>query len=60
MINKDILKHSIDIGLKKTDIAKIFNIGRNPVASCIKFHGFTNVIREPPDNNEIIQMMREV
>ena len=59
MINKDILKHSIDIGLKKTDIAKIFNVGRILVARCVKFHGLTYVLRAPEDD-EITQMLRDV
>ena len=53
MINKDILEYLTSIGLKSTDIAKTFNIGRMLVAQCVKFHGLTNVLREPEDDNEI-------
>ena len=53
------LKHSIAIELKNADISKIFNLGRILVA-CIKFHGFTNVLMDPEDDNEITQVLCEV
>ena len=60
MINKDALKHLIAIRLKNADIAKIFNAGRILVAQCVKFHGLTDFIREPKDDNETTQILREV
>ena len=47
MVNKDTLKHWIAIGSKNTEIAKIFNVGRNTLACCIKFHVFTDVLSKP-------------
>ena len=60
MIRKDMLKHSVDIGSKNIEISKIFNVSRNLVASFNKFHGLTDVVREPEDDNKIIQMLYEV
>ena len=54
MINKCMLKYLISIGSKNIDIVKIFNVGRNTVARCIKFRGFANVLRKPEDNNEVV------
>ena len=32
---------------------------RNLVSPCIKFHLLTDVLRDPEDNNDIMQMLRE-
>ena len=60
MINKDTLKHLTSIGIKNTDIAKKFNVGRILVAQCVNFHGLTNAISKTEYDNEITQMLREV
>ena len=38
LIDKDMLRYLTSIGSKNTDIDKIFNVGRNLVARCVKFH----------------------
>ena len=60
LINKDLLSHLISIRSKNTDIAKTFNVARHLVACCVKFRGFTDVLREPEDDNEIMQVFCEV
>ena len=60
MINKDTLERLTSIGLKNVDITKIFSVRRILVALHIKFHGLTNVLREPEDDNEITQELCEV
>ena len=53
------LRHFISIRFKNTNISKIFNVGRNLIARCIKFHGLKDTNREPEDNDEITEMLRE-
>ena len=53
MIKKDTLKRSTAIGLKNTDVDKMFNVGRILVSRCVKVHGLTNFLREHEDDNEI-------
>ena len=60
MINKDMLQYLISIGIKITEISKALNVGRTLVAPWIKFHKSSNVLREPEDDDEITQMLREV
>ena len=48
------------IGFNKTDIAKIFNPDRNLVAHWIKNRELTDVLKEPEDDNAILQILREV
>ena len=60
MIKKDMLRRLISIGSKNIDIHKTFNAGRNLVPRCIKHHALADVLREPEDDNGILQMAREV
>ena len=49
--NRDTLRHLMSIEFKITNVAKIFNEGRNLVSCFIKFHGLTDVLRDPEDDN---------
>ena len=60
MINKDTLRHLVFIGSKNSDITKIFIAGRHLVARFIKHHRLTDILREPEDDNAILQMLLEV
>ena len=60
MISKSILRHLMHVGSKNTDIAKIFNACRSLVARFIKCYGLIYFIRDPEDDNEIVQISHEV
>ena len=60
MINKDILQHSFSLRNPNTEITKPFNVGRVLVARWITFHQLSNFLREPEDDNEIIQILRGI
>ena len=59
MINKYMLQCFLSLGLKPTEISKLFNVGRALVARWMTFHQSSNVLKEPEDDNEIIQILRE-
>ena len=43
-----------------TDATKTTSVHRNLVVRCVKYHRFTDVMREPEDNNAMLQVSREV
>ena len=54
------IQNALSIGLKNTDISKSFNVSRVPAARWIGFHQFCNTLREPEDDNEITELLREM
>ena len=60
MISKDTLQHSMFLGIPNTDIAKLFNAGRELLAHWIKCYESHNVLRDLDDDNEIIQILSEM
>ena len=60
MINKDMLQHLLSLGIPNTEIAKLFNVGRALIARWMKCHQLFNVLREHEDDNDSIQILREI
>ena len=58
MISKDMLQCLLPVELKNTVINKSFSAGRVLVSRWIKFHQLSYFLREPDDDNEIIEMSR--
>ena len=60
MISKDMLKCSLSVGLKNTEITKSFTIGQALVARWIKSNQFYSVLRELEDENELTELSHEM
>ena len=59
MITKDALTSIMSVGSKNTDIAKTFNSSINLVSCYVKHHGLKDALREPEDDNSILQVLRK-
>ena len=59
MINKHMLRNFTSIVSKSTVISQQFNAGRNLVVRCVKHEWLRDILRDPDDDNMILQVSRE-
>ena len=60
MTNKCSLRYLTSIGSNNADVAKLFNSGRNIVGFRVKYHMLIDILRDPEDDNAMLQVLREV